>query len=73
VLDKKNIKAKAKRDVAEERRGLFQTGAGWGPPSKGIDPITQKICEMIPQQFAPLHNPYDIGGQLDPPIFSKHK
>ena len=35
--------------------------------------ITQKIYEMIPQQFAAFHNPYDDDGQLDPPIFSKHK
>ena len=46
---------------------------GGGPLSKAIDPITQKICEMILQQFAPLHNPYDDDTQLDPAIFSKHK
>ncbi|KAK6306141.1 hypothetical protein J4Q44_G00230660 [Coregonus suidteri] len=61
----KNVKAK--KDAAEERRGQFQTGGG--PPFKGTDPLSQKICEMIPQQFAPLLNPYDDDGQLDPPIF----
>ena len=69
----KKEKVKAKKDAAEERRWLFQNGDGVGLPSKGIDPITQKICEMIPQQFAPLHNPYDDDGQLNPPIFRKHK
>ncbi|XP_035612241.1 SUMO-conjugating enzyme UBC9-A isoform X1 [Oncorhynchus keta] len=63
------FKAKVRKDTAEVRRGLFQTGPGGGPPSKGINPIAQKICEMIPQQFAPLHIPYDDDGQFDQPIF----
>lgn len=67
----KNFKSKVKKDAAEERRGPFQTGAG--PPSMEIDPTTQKIYKMIPQQFAPLHNPYDDDRQLDPPILCKHK
>ena len=66
---KRKRKQKQKKDAAEasaisDRRG---------PPSKRIDPLSQKIWEMVPQQFAPLLYPYDDDGQLGPPIFSKHK
>jgi hypothetical protein len=36
----KNVKAKSKKNAAEERRGLFQTGGGTS--SKGNDPLSQK-------------------------------
>lgn len=59
----KNLKAKAKKDAAEERRGKFQTGGG--PPPITTDPLSQKIIDMIPQQISPLPNPYDDDGALD--------
>ena len=58
----KKLKAKAKKDAAEERRSLFQTGGG---PPTNTDPISKKIIVMIPQQISPLPNPYDDDGALD--------
>lgn len=59
----KNLKSKAKKDAAGERRGKFQTGGG--PPTPAMDPLSKKIICMIPQQIAPLPNPYDDDGALD--------
>ena len=47
----KNLKAKAKKDAAEERRGMFKTGGG--PPPMITDPLSKKIINMIPQQISP--------------------
>ena len=59
----KNLKAKAKKDAAEERRSQFQTGGG--PPINATDALSKKIIDMIPQQISPLPNPYDDDGALD--------
>ena len=59
----KNLKARAKKDAAEERRSQFQTGGG---PTTNTDPLSkEKIIVMIPQQMSPLSNPYDDDGALD--------
>ena len=59
----KNLKAKAKKDAAEERRGMFKTGGG--PPPMITDPLSKKIINMIPQQISPLPNPYDDDGAVE--------
>jgi hypothetical protein len=59
----KNLKAKAKKDAAEERRGMFKTGGG--PPPMITDPLSKKIIHMIPQQISPLPNPYDDDGAVE--------
>ena len=48
----KNLKAK--KDAAEERRGMFKTAGG--PPPMITDPLSKKIIDMIPQQISPLPN-----------------
>ena len=47
----KNLKAKAKKDAAEERSGMFKTGGE--PPPMITDPLSEKIINMIPQQISP--------------------
>ena len=64
-------KLKSQKGYVRGEEGLLQT-RGW-PPSKGIGNRSQKICKMIPQQFALLRKPYDDDGQLNSTIFSKHK
>lgn len=59
----KNLKAKAKTDKAEERRQMFMTGGG--EYRDNIDPLTEKVSSLIPQQISPLSNPYDDDGALD--------
>ena len=59
----KNVKAKAKKDAAEKRRGMFKTGGG--PPSMITDPLSKRIINMIPQQISPLPKPYDDDGAAE--------
>ncbi|KAK6297261.1 hypothetical protein J4Q44_G00318440 [Coregonus suidteri] len=58
--------------MRKPKRMLQRRGGGYFRPEEGLRPreliLSQKICEMIPQQFTPLLNPYDDDEQLDPPI-----
>ncbi|XP_055997876.1 myb/SANT-like DNA-binding domain-containing protein 3 [Ostrea edulis] len=53
----KNLKARAKADVAKERRDRRKTGGG--PMEKNTDNISNAISEMIPQQINSLENAFD--------------
>ena len=59
----KNLKAKAKKDASAERRETFLTGGG--PPPGTMDPLSQKIIDMMPQQIKPLANVYDDDALAD--------
>ena len=43
--------------MAREKRERRMTGGG--PPPAPVDPMTQKVYEIIPVQFEPLYNAYD--------------
>ena len=55
---------RSKKEVAREKRERRMTGGG--PPPAAVDPMSQKVYDLIPAQFEPLDNPYDD----DKPVIS---
>ena len=53
-----NIKSRAKKDVADEKRERRRTGGG-ECPAFGRPGFTSQVLGIIPSQLKPLHNPYD--------------
>ncbi len=58
----KNMKGKAKKAIATERRERIKTGGGKADDT--MDSVSQKINVMMPQQMNSLSNPYDDDADL---------
>lgn len=52
-----NLKSKAKKSVAKEKRQRKLTGGGRADID--ADPLTDAVVAIIPGQMHPLQNPYD--------------
>ena len=48
---------RSKKEVFREKRERMLTGGG--PPPPPVDSTTQKIYDLIPEQFEPLNNIFD--------------
>lgn len=53
----KNLKGKAKKSLAEERKSRKETGGGAEVTS--VDSISQKVISITPQQIFSLRNTFD--------------
>lgn len=72
----KNLKARAKTEQVRVRRSYEKTGGG--PPEVTVDPMTEKIFSILPQQLKSLSNQYDDDAQFhgDSQVYmsrAKHK
>ena len=54
----KNLKSRAKGDVAEIRKSSKRTGGGPADAAR-LDPLSEKICSILPQQIQSFTNRYD--------------
>ena len=53
----KNLKAKAKKELAADKRGKKKTGDG--PEERNISELSNKIICLLPQEMHGLQNAYD--------------
>ncbi len=54
----KNMKSRLKAQAAAVKRDVRATGGG-SSQTTGLDPISEKVLAMVPEQIYSLHNPYD--------------
>lgn len=54
----RNLKTRAKSDVAAVRRSLFKTGGGTDD-SAPVSVFSEKVCSILPQQIQSLTNIFD--------------
>ncbi|XP_067133379.1 myb/SANT-like DNA-binding domain-containing protein 3 [Centruroides vittatus] len=65
----KNLKQKARKDVASNKRARMSTGGGVCADIEcPMPPITQQIFSLIPEQFTPLSNPVDSDADFNVPV-----
>ena len=58
----KNIKMKAKKEFAEQKKEYRKTGGG--KVDDHLSDISQKVISLLPQQINSLHNPFDTDAQF---------
>ncbi|XP_064643087.1 myb/SANT-like DNA-binding domain-containing protein 3 [Lineus longissimus] len=59
----KNVKMRAKKDIAEEKRERMATGGGKDPST--VDSMRERVSSMIPSQIRPLLNPFDDDVEME--------